>query len=174
MALHYLVDGYNIVKSLPDLADKPIDAGRLTLIRWLEIYRPQGNASNKVDVIFDGRPGRAGEIHSSVVKVIFSQDESADDLIKRTVRLASNPKTFVVVTNDRDIQLHVRALGAKVLTLAAFLGQFKSPAQPSSGKPVKKEEEKYIPKTKEFEITAEFEKLWLQSGRPERKRPSPK
>ena len=165
MALHYLVDGYNIVKSLPDLADKPIDAGRLTLIRWLEIYRPQGSSKNLVTIVFDGQSGIDHVQTPSSVKVIFSQDESADDKIRKIVEDSDFKKRLVVVTDDRELKFSVRALGASVMAVKDFLAQAKPRGQsevPGTGQKNKPETEKYISKTVEYKINAELEKIWLK------------
>ena len=172
MALTYLLDGYNIVKRIPELAEKPLQAGRETLIQWIELYRPQGSPHNSVTIVFDGRPGMIDYPRSSSLKVLFTEEESADDKIKRMVHRSANPKTVVVVTNDKDIRLHVRPLGAKILTVEEFLAQFKRPTAAASRprEPGKKEDEKYISQTSEFKITSEFERLWLRGGRSDRKR----
>ncbi len=172
MALAYLLDGYNIVKRVPELAGKSLEAGRETLVQWIELYRPQGSAQNSVTIIFDGRPGMSGFPRSSNVKVLFTEEESADEKIKRMVNRAANPKAVVVVTNDKDIRLHVRPLGAKILTVEEFLAQFKRPPA-AAARPRgmgKKEDEKYISETAQFKITSEFEALWLRKGSGDRKR----
>jgi len=135
------------------------------LIRFIEQKKPQGSPKNKVTIIFDGRPGRGGRGESSVVEIIFSQDESADDRIKRMVEDSKHKKSIVVVTDDRDIQYAVRASGAQVLGVGAFLSKMqpsakRSPLREKSSGTVS--DAKHISKTLEEKITSEFETIWLK------------
>ena len=56
MSLHYLLDGYNILKQIPALNDLPLEDGRRGLLRWIETQRPQGSVNNTLTVVFDGNP----------------------------------------------------------------------------------------------------------------------
>ncbi|OGX27333.1 MAG: hypothetical protein A2787_04665 [Omnitrophica WOR_2 bacterium RIFCSPHIGHO2_01_FULL_48_9] len=128
------------------------------------MYQPQGSAKNSVTVVFDGKPGMWGAPASATVKVIFATEESADDKIKDIVRQAQNKKQIVVVTDDRDIKYAVRALGATVMSVADFLTKLKPRPEKSRLAPALREppeSTKGIPKTIEYQITAEMEKIWL-------------
>jgi len=151
---------------------------RRRLIRFIEQNTPQGSPNNRVTVVFDGNLEIFGGMTSRAVKVIFSQGESADDKIKKIVAQAQNPKNIVVVSDDRDIQYAVRALGAKISGVRAFLNKAKVPGEQEravhkgSGKPKRgsakrslTESQKYIPKSEESKITSEFGKIWLSSGK---------
>src|SRR3989338_5991790 len=109
MSLHYLLDGYNIIHQIPKLANGTLEEQRQKLIAYIEQLRPQGSPSNQVTIVFDGQPQMMQSLMRSPVKVTFSQNESADDKIKKLVYEAGNKKNIVVVTNDRDIQYAVRA-----------------------------------------------------------------
>ena len=165
MSLHFLIDGYNIIQQIPLLAQKALEDGRQGLINLIEDYRPQGSLNNSVTIIFDGKAGMYGDIHQSgFVKVIFAIGESADDKIIQLVSESKNSKQVVVVTDDRDIQYHIRALGAKVLKVKEFIGKVR-PFKESVGRKniqgTRKDSTKLIPKTLEHEITSEFERIWL-------------
>ena len=154
---------------------------RRHLIRFIEEYHPQGSANNRVTIVFDGHADIHGGMRSPAMKVIFSQGGSADDLIRKTIAQAKNTKEFVVVSDDRDIQYAVRALGAKTAGSKAFLnkarifsrghdrdirrGSGKKSAKSRSG-----DQGKYIPKTDEMRITSEFQKIWVdrekKNGKP--------
>jgi len=123
-----------------------------------------------VTIVFDGDLEVFGGMSSSGAKVIFSQGESADDKIKKIVTQAQNTKSIVVVSDDRDIQYAVRALGATASGVREFLGQAKLPKREKGAGQIKKdsrksgspEAAKYIPKSDESKITSEFEKIWLK------------
>ena len=151
---------------------------RRRLIRFIEQYTPQGSPNNRVTVVFDGDLEVFGGMTSSSVKVLFSRGESADDKIKRIVAQAQNSKNIIVVSDDRDIQYAVRALGAKVSGVRMFLdktkvfgkqtrAEHKSSGKPKKGSAKRSSEgsRKYIPKSEESKITSEFGKIWLSSDK---------
>jgi len=156
------------VSNLAKLEDQ-----RLQLVRFIEHYRPQGSLNNNVTIVFDGVSDIYGGMSSSTVKVIFSRGESADDAIRTIVSNTKNTKNIVVVSDDRDIQYAVGALGAKVRTVQAFLKN----SLPSKNKKVAAGKNtirtnkdssvplKYISKTDKYKITSELSEIWLKSGK---------
>lgn len=121
MSLHYLIDGYNLIKRNPQLAAKRLEDGRQALIKYIERNQLQGSRRNAVTVVFDGKPGMYGLPAMSYIRVVFTEYETADDLIKFQVQEAKNRKSLVVVTDDRQLLLYVRSLGAGVLSGGEFL-----------------------------------------------------
>ncbi len=173
------MDGYNVIHQMPSVLDlAKLEDRRRQLIRFIEQYTPQGSSNNRVTVVFDGNLEVFGGMTSPLAKVIFSQGESADDKIKKIVAQARNSKNIIVVSDDRDVQYAVRALGAKISGVRQFLNQAKVPGKKvriehkSSGKSERgsankslAESRKYIPKNEESKITSEFGKIWLSSGK---------
>lgn len=147
---------------VPVLTLKTPEDQRYGLIRFIEQKKPQGSLKNKVTIVFDGRAGRGGRPESSVVEIIFSQDESADDRIKRMVEDAKHKKNIVVITDDRDIQYAVGASGAQVLGVKAFLAKMQPSTRKNSLSSGTVSEAKLISKTLEEKITSEFETIWLK------------
>ena len=165
MALHFVLDGYNIINRASALAKQKLEDSRESLIKWVEVKNPQGSFRNQVTIVFDGQSGVGGYHKSFLVKVLFSWEESADDLIKKIVSVQENKKSTVVVTDDREIQYYVRALGAQVLSVDEFFRRAQPPEVKQSSTKSKKnfqEEKKDISKTLESKINAEFEKIWLE------------
>jgi len=117
-----------------------------------------------VTIVFDGQADIIGKKMESVVNIIFSKDETADDKIKKMIAQSAQQSNMVVVTDDRDIQYAIRALGAKVCAVKEFLGRMITSQEKvlQKNKKSKKREEKYISKTLERVITSEFEKIWLK------------
>ena len=119
--MHYIVDGYNVIKQVTFLTGKKLRTGREGLIKFIERYRPHGSKRNDVTLVFDGKAEISSPKVDSEVKVIFSRNESADDKIKRMVERAGNPRSIVVVSDDKQIIFYCRSLGARVLSVKEFL-----------------------------------------------------
>ncbi len=119
MSLHYLLDGYNVLKQMAPLRDLPLEDGRRGLLRWIGDSRPQGSVNNQVTVVFDGTEDDL-RCWQGEIRVIFSDGCSADDKIKRMVEEMPAKKNCVVVTDDKDIFLYARSLGARVMSVAVF------------------------------------------------------
>lgn len=156
MALHYYLDGYNVIKRSDRLADLSLEAGREALIRWIERLQPQGSWRNRVTVIFDGQPGVYGGRISSDIEVVFTRGETADDRIKAMILQAENASQCVVVTDDRNLQYSVRSQGASVFSVSEFVGKVSSSRKSTGGK-----SSKVIPENLRHKIDSEFRDIWL-------------
>ncbi|OGX39796.1 MAG: hypothetical protein A3D87_07320 [Omnitrophica WOR_2 bacterium RIFCSPHIGHO2_02_FULL_50_17] len=146
-----------------------LEEKREAFLRFLERRRPHGSLKNKVTVVFDGQPGIWGGGAASGVEVIFAKGRSADEEIKAVVAGSEHRKNMAVVTDDREIQYAVRALGAKVCGVDEFLEKAGTLRQagkekPSVLSPQDASAGKYISKTLEHKITSEMERIWLKRG----------
>ena len=165
MSLQFLLDGYNIITRIRGLSQETLEDQRKFLVRLVAVNRPQGSVKNTVTIVFDGKCGIIGTSDAAHVKVIFSRGQSADDTIKKIVGQAAHKKNIIVVTDDRDIQYAVRAMGAKIMSAQEFLTKSKTAGQSRLSSPTAvhgREAGKNIPRTVEFKITSEFEKIWLR------------
>ena len=167
MALHFILDGYNVIKQTALFADKKLEDGRNALLKLIESQKPQGSIKNKVTVVFDGQPGFVGDTGKFFADVIFSCNETADDKIKHLVHEQKNRKSIVVVTNDRGIRYYVRSLGAKILKVEEFLvkvfDSHSGKKKHGNSREIKvKGSSKGISKTLEHKINSEFKKIWLK------------
>jgi hypothetical protein len=116
---------------------------------------------NRLTVVFDGQSGHFGNEQTGEVKVIFTQGENADACIKTIVDHAKDPKAFVVVSDDKEIKLYTRALGAKVMSVKEFAADlFGGQAQKKSGKTSGSTQK--VTLTQADKINKELEKLWLK------------
>ena len=106
MALHYLVDGYNLLYALPDIPPGPWPTKREILIELLLTSQPQGH--NRLTVVFDSRQGFGDHAKKGGIEIFYTASETADDWIARKVRETSNPRTLVVVSNDKGIRTMIR------------------------------------------------------------------
>ena len=161
MSLHFLIDGYNLIKRNPAFAGKKLEDGRQALISFIEHNRPQGSLRNSVTIVFDGKPGMYGLPYAQEVSIVFTEYESADDLIKYRVEESRNKKEIIVVTDDKQLMLYVRGLGSGVMSVGEFYKRTVSakPPVPKGGRP--RENPKVITSSFEHSVNQEFEKIWL-------------
>ena len=158
MSLHYVIDGYNLIKQTPRLTKKRLKDSRVGLVRFIKEKRPQGSKKNLVTIVFDGAPDMPVRSSGTDIKVIFTKNESADDWIKRSVENTKNPKQIVVVSNDKQIRFYVRSLGAKILSVEEFIAEkqkFGLPDEPSQSKIE-------LSSQQAQQITEELRKIWLK------------
>ncbi|MGH7773537.1 MAG: NYN domain-containing protein [Candidatus Binatia bacterium] len=119
MAIHIIVDGYNLIGSEKGLKGN-LESKRNLLIQQLRQY--QERKGLPVTVVFDG--WHSGWVHeveerSGGITVIFSrQGEKADAVIQRLAREMSSG--CVVVTSDREVRSAAERSGA----VAIYAGEF--------------------------------------------------
>ena len=114
----YLVDGMNVIGSRPDgwWRDRPGAARSLTehLRDWAT------RTGSEVTVVFDGRPGPAGEVGAPLTVVFVPH---ADDEIAKRAAADPDPGSLVVVTSDGELTRRVTAAGAHVTGSGGFRRQ---------------------------------------------------
>ncbi|MCG7287751.1 NYN domain-containing protein [Cellulomonas sp. ACRRI] len=119
---HLLVDGYNVSKLA--WPDQPLTEQRRRLTERLATLA--GRTGAEVTCCFDGREtdaaGRAPAAPRGV-RVLFSQGEIADDLLRRLVRAEPPGRVVVAVTSDRALGADLEAAGARVLPSATLLAR---------------------------------------------------
>jgi predicted RNA-binding protein with PIN domain len=123
MKRRILVDGYNLIHSIPSCKQKishDLEGVRLDLIGRLSSLAARKGWD--VEVVFDGGPnppdhpiGRAG------IKVRFSRlPEKADHVIKREIAKRQTNEDLVVVSSDAEIAGYARLHGVIVLSSHDF------------------------------------------------------
>jgi hypothetical protein len=122
MALHLIVDGYNLLGagrggagSDPDRLEDEREA----LVEDLRRYKRAKGF--RITVVFDGprdRPGQEGFQHKGIHVRFTGGGQSADDAIVGLVRGA--PAGAVVVTSDRSVAAACERLGASVVSSQEF------------------------------------------------------
>jgi len=123
MSLHYILDGYNIIKH-PDFSSrKVLKDAREGLIRFIIDKKPCGSANNKVSVVFDGTADGFNfyRRESKFLEVIFTHNCSADTKIKKMVEVSGNPRRIVVVSDDKEIKFFVKSCAAQCMNVAIFV-----------------------------------------------------
>jgi len=118
-AMHWMVDGYNVIRRDPALASQEglsIEAGRDALCRLLA--RTARESGETFTVVFDGSGG-GGTRSGGGVRIIFSSArESADRVL---ARLAT--RGGAVVSNDREVRRAAERAGAVAITTDQFLAR---------------------------------------------------
>ena len=166
MSLHYIIDGYNVIKQVTFLSGKKLRDGREGLVRFIEQYRPQGSRRNQVTIVFDGRAEVLSPEMKTDIRIIFSRNEEADDVIKRMMEKAANPGQCIVVSDDKAVVFFCRSVGAKGQSVKDFIantGLKKKPRKKSAYKPESKELSQDIAD----KITDDLKKLWVKDDAPE-------
>ena len=123
--VHLLVDGYNVTKG--GYGDLSLQAQRSRLLSGLGALAARTAA--EVTVVFDGAE-RVAPLAASAprgVRLLFSAEgETADEVLRRLVRLEPAGRPVVVVSSDREVADGVRASGATPMpsvALARLLGR---------------------------------------------------
>lgn len=155
MALHYILDGYNITNKL--FNSNSLEKSRDKLIHHIRNKRPQGSLRNEVIVVFDGNPEVIGySMNVRPVEVIFAHKLSADDYIIRLIQKSSNPKNIIVVTDDNGIKERAKLLNARSSAVNGFF--FKQNKNRSSPRGLSEKPSPWSQEAKEIE--EELKKLY--------------
>ena len=164
MSLLYLVDGYNALRGSGLFDNDKLQNARDAFLKYLEVNRPQGSLRNKLIVVFDAKQDVSFGYSGFSFEVIFTKGESADEKIKKMVRESSSAKTIVVVSDDKGIAMAVRPMGAKIMSVSAFINNKKVDAKskPSNGVPAT-EGKSELNIVERESITRELSRIWLKN-----------
>ena len=123
MALHIIIDGYNLIRqsaSLSRLDQQDIQLGREALLDMLAAYRKIKH--HPVTVVFDGQnsPACSRQRHRQKgISIRFSpKGTSADEVIKRMA--SGEREKALVVSSDRDVVDYAAACGAATISAQQF------------------------------------------------------
>jgi len=114
-----LIDGFNLIYKFPELEELmyrgKLNDARKGLINILREY--QHIKKSHIRIVFDGKkkpsdPTRSEK--SGPMELFYSQDYSADHLIKEFIKKDPNPKMTTVITSDKEIIFYVNRFRAQV------------------------------------------------------------
>jgi predicted RNA-binding protein with PIN domain len=124
MAIHLIIDGYNIIRQsarLSSLEAGDLEAGRQALLACLTAYR-RSRPQHKITVVFDGWQTGGYQENRDVLRgmiVIFSRrGERADEVIKRL--LTKEGQRAVLASSDRELQDWAKRCGAIWINAGQF------------------------------------------------------
>ena len=123
MAIHIIIDGYNLIRQssrLGDLERIDLQHGREALIDWLAAYKR--NRPHKITVVFDGSSAAnlsKGRDLINGIAIRFSRSgETADTVI---IRMARKEKEHaLVVSSDREIVAAAASHGSATISSPEF------------------------------------------------------
>lgn len=116
----YLIDGNNLIFKIDELkrlqkSDKQI--AREKLVFLIEDYFL--NKKHKVKIYFDGF--ETIKINSNISRIIYSNEKPADYYIKEEIENAKNPKNFIVISSDFEIQNKAKVCSAETINSEIFV-----------------------------------------------------
>jgi hypothetical protein len=133
MSLHIIVDGYNLIRQSPELAEldrMDLELGRDALIQELAAYK-RIRTNGHITVVFDGTHASIQgpkQHQKSGIHIVFSRPgELADGVIKRMASVER--ERAVVISSDRDILQHAKAAGCAVLNAEDFVFRMQAASQ---------------------------------------------
>jgi len=123
MAIHIIIDGYNLIRQSPELSAldiQDLQLGREALVDMLAVYKKL--KPHKITVVFDGvkEPFLYGNRdRAKGIRLRFSHGgESADDVIRRMAR--RERERALVVSSDREVMAAAESAGAAAMDSNAF------------------------------------------------------
>jgi len=161
MSLHYILDGYNILKQVSRFSDTKLKQGRLDFISLL--FFSSRLKKQEVVVVFDGYQDTRERLPVGPnMKIIFSKDGSADDKIRNLLEHAANPRQVVVVSDDKEVRFFSRLAKAHVLSVAQFLALISGSQAGKRHSCAKTDsEDKNLSYKQVLDINKELKKVWL-------------
>ncbi|MBK7106183.1 MAG: NYN domain-containing protein [Ignavibacteriae bacterium] len=116
----YIIDGNNLIgkiKSIFTLQQKDKSQSRKNLIKILDKYFSDKKV--KVNLHFDGFEN--DPLHSTKMKIIYSNNKSADTEIINEIDSEKNPKLLIVVSSDLKIYNYAKVNSCEVLKSEDFV-----------------------------------------------------
>jgi predicted RNA-binding protein with PIN domain len=155
--MHFIIDGYNLMHSLPGLSKGQLEARREALVRMIDAYRQKINPVHHFTVVFDSRRDDLDyPSGKNKIKIIFAHGISADEKILQMIKKAAKSETAILVSDDRELAWSAKLSGAKRLSNQEFLERLRP-------KRAQKEREEHLSIPQQRKITEELEKIWCYS-----------
>ena len=117
--LNYIIDGNNLIgkiASLMSLQKKDKQASREKLVYILDRYFISKKAN--VSLHLDGHP--ASRVSSSKMKIVYSENLTADEKIKKQISQSKSPRNIIVVTSDSNLAQFAKVCSATVVSSDEF------------------------------------------------------
>lgn len=117
--LNYIIDGNNLIgkiTSLMSLQKKDKQASREKLVYILDRYFINKKAT--VTLHLDGHP--AGRVSSSKMKIVYSENLTADEKIKKQISQSKSPRNIIVVTSDSNLAQFAKVCSTTVVSSDEF------------------------------------------------------
>ena len=117
--VHYIIDGNNVIGKVPELfklqkSDK--QRSREQLVYLLQRYFH--NKKINLTLHFDGFANIP--LPLSKGKIIYSENKTADSLIKENIERINNRKNIILVTSDNELKNFGKACGCTIVSSKDF------------------------------------------------------
>lgn len=122
--LTYIIDGNNLIgkiSSLMNLQKKDKQASREKLVYMLDRYF--SNKKTNVTLHFDGHPN--ARINSSRMKIVYSENQTADEKIKKQISQSKAPRNLSIVTSDSNLAQFAKVCSCKVISSDVFAAEIR-------------------------------------------------
>ena len=126
--MRILIDGYNLIRRVPDLAlldREDLEAGRERLVAELSEYRSA--KGHRITVVFDGAgSGRLGASRENIrgISVVYSPaGRSADDILRS---MCLGGEADLLVTADREVAQAANSRRITVVEPEGFWGRLEA------------------------------------------------
>lgn len=118
--INYLIDGNNVIGKFPSIKklekkDKQLPRERLAFLVDTYFF----NKKVKVKLFFDGFENLP--IKVSKIKLAYSNNKTADDLIKNEIGKSNSKRNITVVSSDNNIREFAKVCGCKILLSEEFI-----------------------------------------------------
>lgn len=147
--LTYIIDGNNLIGKIPllmNLQKKDRLASREKLVYMLDRHFIKKKVN--VTLHLDGHP--ANKINSSKMKIIYSENQTADEKIKKQISQSKSPRNIIVVTSDSNLAQFAKVCSSTVVSSEQFSSEMSKTNS-------ELDEESII---KQIDNVAEFKKLF--------------
>jgi len=122
MSLQYIVDAYNLVNHPQFKPAREAVNIVSSLVNFIKLNQLIGSKNNKGVLVFDGYPPPFGQVpQEDGIVCVFSYQLQADESIKRMVEASASPKSIIVVSDDKQVQMISRLLHAQILGVEEFI-----------------------------------------------------
>jgi len=123
--MNYIIDGFNLGFKNPSIA-KTLKKGETDQAIRQILTLVNGHLTNtagKIIVVFDGRRGISAAYSTFPgIQVVFSKKpQTADDIIRNSLRKSSEAAKWMVISSDNEILFTARDQGAKSMRAEVFL-----------------------------------------------------
>ncbi|MCX7917821.1 MAG: NYN domain-containing protein [bacterium] len=120
--MEYIIDGFNLIKTsfIKKYERQGIEFAQEFLIDILERYKRK-HPTIDITIVFDGKSSNFSFYQRRKIKIIFSNETSADEKIREILENRKERKQIWVVSDDREVQEFTKILGSKFINVNEFL-----------------------------------------------------
>ena len=155
--LRYIIDGWNLIYKIPSVKNSL--SPKRDFILFIKHRRLTGSKNNKVTIVFDGKIDTELISSEKEFEITFSDERSADDIIRVKVTNSKNKRQLVVVSDDREVLDQAKIEGALTMKVKEFLNK---PDKAKNKAPHFKSNDKEISYSLRKKITDELRGIWLK------------